>query len=128
MKSLLVSDFQCLRSKRIGSQPLPRPVGVGDGCKLAVGKLVNVTWALVIPMMFHPWWKVGVVYLVCAWGVGLSLAVIFQRAHCVDKADFFTDDALSLKGAANVRHHLATTVDTRTVSTPAVRFRASASG
>lgn len=111
VKSLFVSDFQCLKSKRIGSQPLPRPVGASDGCKLVAGKLVNVAWALVIPMMFHPWWKVVVVYFVCAWCVGFSLAVIFQLAHCVDNADFFADDGLSLKGDANVRHQLATTVD-----------------
>lgn len=111
VKTLLVSDFQSLKNKRIGSQPLPRPVSARSGLKIAAGKLVNVTWALVIPMLFHPWWKVVAVYLVCAWCVGFSLAVIFQLAHCVDIADFVADDGITLKGDANVRHQLATTVD-----------------
>ena len=55
---------------------------------MITGKLVHLTWALVIPLLLHPWWVVLAFYLACSWVVGLLLATIFQLAHCVDEADF----------------------------------------
>lgn len=78
--------------------------------KMLAGKIVHATWALLIPMMFHTWLSVVLTYSVCSWIVGAALAVIFQVAHCVDKAEF-AHEGVKLTGDAMVSHQLATTVD-----------------
>jgi linoleoyl-CoA desaturase len=78
--------------------------------KMIAGKVVHAAWALVLPMMFHTWLSVVLTYLVCSLVVGAALAVIFQVAHCVDKAEFM-HEGVKLTGDAMVAHQLATTVD-----------------
>lgn len=107
---LLVSDFLTMRTHRIGSQPIP-PLTRSASIKLVVGKLVHVGWAVALPMQFHAWWTVLLVYLACSWAVGFALSIIFQLAHCVDVADFVPDEGRTFRGDDNVRHQLATTVD-----------------
>jgi linoleoyl-CoA desaturase len=41
-----------------------------------------------IPMLFHPWWKVLIVYASAAFVSGVVLSVVFQLAHCVSEASF----------------------------------------
>jgi linoleoyl-CoA desaturase len=52
------------------------------------GKALFSAWALVIPMLFHPIWKVLAFYGAISFLVGLVLAVVFQLAHCVEEAAF----------------------------------------
>jgi linoleoyl-CoA desaturase len=91
---------------------VPRRPGADDIARLGAGKLVHISWALVIPMLFHPFWDVVLVYVACSWAVGFALAVIFQMAHCVDNADFLSVDVRQ-RGDDVVRHQLRTTVDVR---------------
>jgi linoleoyl-CoA desaturase len=80
---------------------------------MLAGKAIHAVWALAIPMTMHGWQSVVLAYLICSWCAGLALAVIFQIAHCVDRAEFMTGD-VKLTGDAMFRHQLATTVDVKT--------------
>lgn len=115
----LLSDFATLVRGKVGDHALrPRP-RKQDVALLFLGKFLHLGWAILIPLAFHPWWGVLSFYLVCSWLVGFLLANIFQLAHCVDRAEFFTPDA-SRRGADFELHQLRTTVDIR-CSTPVVR-------
>jgi linoleoyl-CoA desaturase len=56
--------------------------------ELIGGKVFFFCWALLIPMLFHPWWVVVVYYVGTAFVIGVVLSVVFQLAHCVEEADF----------------------------------------
>lgn len=110
VKWLTFADFANLIQRRIGEQPLRRPPRRRDLALMLTGKLAHVSWALVIPLLLHPWWVVIGCYLICSWVVGFSLAVIFQLAHCVDTAEF-AEPAEPRRGEAFELHQLRTTVD-----------------
>lgn len=116
---LLLSDFTTLRRGRVGDHPLPLPPRRRDVALIIAGKFLHLGWAIVIPLLFHPWWGVLAFYLFCSWSVGFLLANIFQLAHCVDLAEFLTPDA-PRRGADFELHQLRTTVDIR-CSVPVVR-------
>lgn len=110
MKNLLVSDVVALATRRMDRQPLRRPVTAAVTARVTAGKLVHVAWAIVIPLLFNPWWAVLTFYLACSWVVGFFLAVTFQLAHCVDIADF--PDADSPRRSDDfTAHQLRTTCD-----------------
>ncbi len=113
IKWLVFADFSNLVRRRVGEQPLPRRPRRRDLALLLAGKAVHVSWALVVPLLFFPWWAVLAFYVVCSWLVGFSLAVIFQLAHCVDNADFSVADA-PRRGADFEAYQLRTTVDVDT--------------
>jgi linoleoyl-CoA desaturase len=108
----LVADFKALASNRLGQQPLTidkRPRYIAG---MIAGKLVHLTWAIVIPLALNPWWGVVCFYLVCSWVTGFVLAITFQLAHCVDVAEFVPSD-VPHRGTAFQLHQLRTTVDIR---------------
>jgi linoleoyl-CoA desaturase len=84
LKNLLVSDVMTVCTRRIGAHSIRERVGVGLVTRITLGKLAHLSWALVLPMLFNPWWKVLLFYLGCSWIVGFVLAVTFQLAHCVE--------------------------------------------
>ena len=96
----------------VGSHPLRARPRRRDVALILAGKLVHLGWAMLIPLAFHPWWGVLAFYLVCSWMVGFLLANIFQLAHCVDRAEFFTAD-VPRRGPDFELHQLRTTVDIR---------------
>jgi linoleoyl-CoA desaturase len=49
-------------------------------------------------------------YLICSWFVGVTLAVVFQLAHCVDSVEFAVPDA-PRRGEDFELHQLRNTVD-----------------
>ena len=110
IKWLIYGDFANLIRRRVGEQPLPRPPRRRDLAQMLAGKLAHLTWALMIPLLLHPWWVVVGCYLICSWVVGLTLAVIFQLAHCVDSIEFAAPDA-PRRGDDFELHQLRTTVD-----------------
>ena len=110
LKNLFVSDTLSLLNGRIGEQPLPRRPSKSVIGRLAAGKLVHVSWALAIPMLFNPWRLVLAWYVVCSWLVGFMLAMIFQLAHSVDIAQVATP-AAQRRGEQFADHQLRTTVD-----------------
>lgn len=108
LKNLLVSDVMTLVRRRIGTQPLREPVGWWLVVRIALGKAVHVGWAVVVPLMFNPWWAVLAFYLSCSWLVGFFLAMTFQLAHCVDTVEFLPASA-SRRGESFYVHQLNTT-------------------
>ena len=110
IKNLLVSDVATLIRQQIGNQPLRQPVSLGLVLRVLLGKLAHLGWAVVVPLMFNPWWAVLVFYAVCSWCVGFVLAIIFQLAHCVDVTERPDADA-SRRGDDFALHQLRTTVD-----------------
>jgi len=106
----VLGDFRTLLKGKVGAHPLPNAPRRGDVALILLGKLIHLSWALVLPMFFHPWWGVLGFYLVISWSVGFLLANIFQLAHCVDVAEFFERDA-PRRGRDFELHQLRTTVD-----------------
>ncbi len=110
LKNLLVSDMLSLIHQRVGDQPLRRPARFSVILRVVLGKLAHVGWALVIPLLFNPWWTVLAFYVVCSWLVGFTLAIIFQLAHCVDLAEV-GESEMPRRGEDFATHQLRTTVD-----------------
>lgn len=108
----VMSDYVTLARGRVGTHRFPSRPRRRDMALIVLGKAVHLTWAIIVPMMFHPWWGVLGFYLVMSWSVGFVLANIFQLAHCVDRAEFFAPD-VPRRGADFEQHQLLTTVDIR---------------
>ncbi|MDH4364801.1 MAG: acyl-CoA desaturase [Acidimicrobiia bacterium] len=114
LKNVLVSDLFALLTRRLDTQRLRRPVTAAVVGRVAAGKLVHFGWAIVLPVLFNPWWAVLGVYFACSWVAALMLAVTFQMAHCVDTAEFPGADT-GRRGDEFVTHQMRTTcnVDSR---------------
>ena len=108
----VMSDYVTLARGRVGTHRFPVKPRRRDVALIMFGKVVHLSWAIVVPLMFHPWWGVLGFYLVMSWSVGFLLANIFQLAHCVDRAEFFPPDA-PRRGPDFELHQLRTTVDIR---------------
>jgi linoleoyl-CoA desaturase len=106
----LISDFVDLAQRGIGGHRFPRQPRPRDVIAISFGKLLHLTWAVAIPLMFHAWWVVLVVYVSVSWSVGLLLATTFQLAHCTALVEFAEHDA-PRRGEHFVDHQLRTTAD-----------------
>jgi len=113
LKNLLVSDLVSLVQGKMDGRPLGRPVRAHVVLRVVAGKLAHASWAIVLPLMFNPWWAVLAGYVACSWLVGFVLAITFQLAHCVDAAEVDPEDT-SRRGDDFVAHQLRTTVDIAT--------------
>jgi len=71
----------------IGTHPLPRPRGA-EWFVLLGGKLLAITWTFVIPWFVHGFWIALAFHVYAQTVAGLTMAVVFQCAHCVQEADF----------------------------------------
>ncbi len=112
LKNVVIGDLGNLSRNVIGAHPLGQRRSAAVAGKVIAGKLCHLGWAVVVPLVFNPWWKVLLFYVACSWAVGLVLAVVFQLAHCVDVAEFPGPDA-PRRGRDFVGHQLLTTVDIR---------------
>jgi linoleoyl-CoA desaturase len=110
LKNLLVSDLVTLIRRRMDAQPLRQPVKPLVVVRITLGKLAHLSWAVVVPLLFNPWWGVLAFYVACSWLVGFVLAVTFQLAHCVDATEMETAEAFR-RGDDFVAHQLRTTAD-----------------
>lgn len=111
IKWQLYDDYHDALTGRIGGHRVPRPRG-WDLVTFVAGKVVFLTLAFGIPLLFHPIWVVLLFYGVAAAVAGIVLSVVFQLAHCVEDADF----PLPMDGTARIEHAWAvhqaeTTVD-----------------
>ena len=113
LKNLLVSDTVALVTGRLDQQPLRQPVRSRIVAQIAAGKVAHLTWAVVIPLLFNPWWAVLAFYLTCSWIVGFVLAITFQVAHCVDITTMH-DSSAPRRGDDFALHQLRTTADIAT--------------
>ena len=110
IKNVIIGDVRNLVEHRIGKQSLPGKTRRSTVARILAGKVLHLGWAVVVPLMFNPWWKVALFYLCCSWLVGFALAVVFQLAHCVDIAGFPEPDS-ERRGEDFLAHQLLTTVD-----------------
>lgn len=110
LRMVLFADFAAAVRNQIGTNSLTSRRTSQALMAVAAGKVAHLTWAVVIPLFFHPWWKVLAVYVVCSWCLGLILAVTFQLAHCVSEATFVTPD-VEYRGRRFAGHQLSTTVN-----------------
>jgi linoleoyl-CoA desaturase len=110
LKNLLVSDLVTIATGRLGRQPLRARPSARAIAGITLGKLGHLTWAVLIPLYFNPWWAVLAFYLGSSWLVGFALAVVFQLAHCVD-VTAMQDDTAARRGNDFTAHQLRTTAD-----------------
>jgi linoleoyl-CoA desaturase len=118
---LLVSDFADLIRGHIEGHSLAT-LGFGKRAFIFVGKMLHVSWAIALPLMIYPLWKVAVAYVAASWCIGLALSVTFQIAHCVDRAEFVQPSS-PRRGDDFVLHQLLTTVNVAPSRSWPGRFR-----
>lgn len=83
----LVEGFITAKPGRPGVPHVPPLRGVRR-LELFAAKLVVIGWAIVVPMLFHPWWVVLAFYAGTCFAAGVMLGIVFQIAHCHDAAPF----------------------------------------
>ena len=87
-KWLVLADAVALTRGGIGANRFPHRPRARDLVGVVAGKVIHLSWAVVVPLRFHPWWAVLAFYLACSWLVGFLLAMIFQLAHCTPEVEF----------------------------------------
>ena len=87
LKWHFVDDFKDVLRGRIADQPFPRPRG-RELAGFLLGKAAFYGWAVVWPLLVHPWWKVLLWHVVVSATVGVVMALIFQLAHVVEDVRF----------------------------------------
>ncbi len=114
-RQVLMGDISMLVRGEEAHVPIKRPRG-GDLAVIVVTKVMFLTIALVVPMIFQPWWAVLLAGFFILWILGIVLAIVFQLAHCVEEADFTSEARLTSEAAADgprewARHQVEHTVD-----------------
>lgn len=109
-KWFFVDDWRTLANGRIGQATIPRPKGF-ELFMLVAGKLFHFTWMFVLPTLVHGLATTLLFYLVTSVVLGVTLAVVFQLAHCVEEAAFFEVPANGVLEGDFAAHQLTTTVD-----------------
>ncbi len=103
-------DFLNAINGHLNGHPFQRPRG-WDLFGFLFGKLVFVSWALILPMYFHPVGVVLAFYVFTAMTVGILISTIFQLAHCVEGAEFPLPDEEYRIESEWMIHQIETTVD-----------------
>jgi linoleoyl-CoA desaturase len=83
---LMIEDLMIFVTGKLGRHPLPQ-MPLGERFVFVLGKASVVTWAFVIPALYHPAWLVLASFLVAAYVQGVIVASTFQIAHCVEDAE-----------------------------------------
>jgi linoleoyl-CoA desaturase len=89
---------------------VPRPRG-SQWIVFFGGKLAFMSLAFALPWTLHPVWVVAATYVVTAVSLGIVLAVVFQLAHCVERADFPTEQGSGRLDTPWAVHQVETSVD-----------------
>ncbi|WOB08675.1 acyl-CoA desaturase [Piscinibacter gummiphilus] len=107
----IYSDWHKLVTGRIGHTPL-LPRKWTDVAYFLATKAFYVTYALVIPMLFHPAWLVLLVFFGIHALFGLTLSLVFQLAHIVEDLEFPQPDPANGRMATDwATHQVQTTAD-----------------
>lgn len=112
-KWFLLDDFQNIAKRRVGNHPLPAPRGA-ELWIFTIGKLVHLSWAMIVPIVLLGFTKALLFYVAFSAACGITLAVVFQLAHCVEEAEFVDPDTHAHAGPLVLdfsAHQLATTID-----------------
>ena len=110
MKWHLYDDFRLALTGRIAQHSVPRPRG-SQWIVFLGGKLAFLSLAFGLPLTLHPVWVVAATYVVTAVSLGIVLAVVFQLAHCVERADFPTEQGSGRLDTPWAVHQVETSVD-----------------
>jgi linoleoyl-CoA desaturase len=105
-----VGDLIAFVRGRVGHNVLRLPRG-WDLAGLVAGKMIFLSWTLVVPLFFYPWWVVLAVYFAFTTILSLVLATTFQLAHCVEEADYPTPHEMGVVAHVWAVHEVETTVD-----------------
>jgi len=105
-----VDDLRELASGRIAGRPFPKARGWAL-TRTLVGKAIFVAWAFLIPVLFHPTWKVIPLFALGLFVLGNVIASVFQLAHCVSEADFLEAPLGGEMKTEWAEHQVNTTVD-----------------
>jgi linoleoyl-CoA desaturase len=103
-------DLAAFRRGNIGHTAL-RPPRRWDLAACIAGKLIFVSWTLVIPMFFHPWWVVLIAFLGVSLVLSFTLVIVFQLAHCVEEAASPSPEELRASPQTWAVHQVESTVD-----------------
>jgi linoleoyl-CoA desaturase len=106
----LSGDFRALIRPGVGDTRVARPRGWNLLC-FCVGKATFLTLAFVIPLRRHHLGHVIGIYLLTASVLGLTLAIVFQLAHCVEEAQFRIPDGARRIDRDFTAHQVETAVD-----------------
>jgi linoleoyl-CoA desaturase len=110
-KWVFIDDLSILVTRRMGPHRLQRPSRADLGMFVA-GKAFFAVWAILVPALYHPLWQVLLFHFIAVFTLGVTLAIVFQLAHCVEEAEF---PRLAPAGASMatdcVTHQVETTVD-----------------
>jgi linoleoyl-CoA desaturase len=87
LKWQLSSDFRSMLRPGVASTPVARPRG-WDQVSFWTGKLCFFALAFLVPLLLHPLGSVLALYVLTSVVLGLTLATVFQLAHCVEEAAF----------------------------------------
>jgi linoleoyl-CoA desaturase len=106
-----VGDLGLMLRGRIGMTPLRWPRG-RELVGLVAGKVVFVSWTIVIPLLLHPAWWVALAFLATSFVLAFTIALIFQLAHCLEEADFSSVESMGAGGRTEwARHQVESTVN-----------------
>ncbi|WP_217925020.1 fatty acid desaturase family protein [Miltoncostaea oceani] len=111
-KGHLTGDWMQMLRGQVGLQPITRSPGI-----IAVfiaGKILFITWAIALPLYLFDWWAVLGVFALVSWVFGMTVATVFQMAHCVEEAEHGFTTVAELEenpGRRWAEHQLASTVD-----------------
>ena len=108
---VFVKDYQQLLRRDLGPY-VNRRHRARDVLGMMTGKALYYTWALVIPLALFPlpWWQVLLGFMIAHLTAGLTLGVVFQLAHVVEKTahpEPTADGAMTLSWAAHEMHTTA---------------------
>jgi linoleoyl-CoA desaturase len=107
----LYDDFRDVILGRIGPMRMPRPKR-WELVGFIGGKVLLMTLAFGLPLLFHPLWIVLLFYVLIVGLAGVVVSVVFQLAHCVEEAEFpLPQHDSGLVENAWAVHQVETTVD-----------------
>ena len=103
-------DYETFIRGKMGKKPIRRP----RGSKLfwfIFGRAFFYTWALILPLLYHPPMVVLTIYLCASAISGLLLAMIFSLAHMSEEAAFPIPDSTMNIEDEWMAHQVRTTVN-----------------
>ncbi len=103
-------DFAQLIRGHLGGHRFPRPKR-GELVYFFVAKALFFGWVIIAPIALFGLAKGVAFYFVEAFTLGVTLAVVFQLAHCVEEADFTDVPDGQVTELDFAEHQLNTTVD-----------------
>jgi linoleoyl-CoA desaturase len=86
-----IGDCRKLLSGRIGHSTLRQPTRADIGI-FCFTKMGYFGYALLLPLYFHPWQHVLLAFVGVHLLLGMTLSVVFQLAHTVERTSFPTPD------------------------------------